>query len=969
MIPIFCILYDKDIKRVNHVNQHLRPYLKKITLFSAIDGKTNQLEYHLENKKISTNFKKCRRGQLACLLSHLEVWKYMIDNDIPELIILEDDSVVHKDFYNKLEKIYDELPPDYEFLYLFVHDKSKNKIKSNKYNYIHKGFTTFGTVAYLITLNFVKKILPFFDTITTTIDDMLIKYFSKHKVNYYCVKENLVNTSGKMYFDSRKKSKLGSIISGTGYFSTSKPDPTFYIQEGDYKYYPCCDSPGNGISTNITNIKNLMENCLHDKNSLGFNTKGIVKYEIKTKNCWNVYRGSGGLYIKNKDIKSVINKRNMNIPVTCITYKKNPKRLQNVIHNLKPKFKDFRIFPAIDGKTNQLEYYLGSKLINENILSFCRRGQLACLLSHLEVWKNMIEEDIPEMIVIEDDCIIGDDFNEKFQLAYNELPDDYDILYLFSHPETRKLYRKDSSNYKYIDEGYQTYGFVGFLITVNLAKELLSLFKDHIINMVDDMTMHYLYTQKKRYFCTKENLVETGGKMFFHNKDETEFGSMIGETGIYKTSKARPEFYIEEENYLFYPCCDSAGGDLCQKSADIDDLKEEYLDEQKTVHLDEDVKAINGGGWIKTSLKKKNEWDVYKKGNFEGMWVKKSCREFYESVKPAILLTGGCGFIGSHTAVELLMKGYELIIVDDLSNSDYTVLENIKDIVRMEGLDPKIFFYSYDITNIYDLENVFLNHRNIKAVVHFAGYKAVGESVTEPLKYYHNNLVGLMNVIDCMKNFGVKNIIFSSSATVYGDPESLPLTEESTTSTLNPYGRTKLFCEEILKDASNAYDINTIILRYFNPVGAHKSGLIGESPKGIPNNLFPYILSVVKGERDHLNVFGDDYPTRDGSGVRDYIHVVDLAQGHVSALKYVIESQTDYEVFNLGTGNGYSVLEILDKFSEVGTEIPYKITERRAGDSAEIYSECSKAEKVLGWKASLTLTDMVKDVLNFVSKN
>lgn len=328
-----------------------------------------------------------------------------------------------------------------------------------------------------------------------------------------------------------------------------------------------------------------------------------------------------------------------------------------------------------------------------------------------------------------------------------------------------------------------------------------------------------------------------------------------------------------------------------------------------------------------------------------------------------ILLTGGCGFIGSHTAVELLLEGYSLIIVDNLDNSNYDVIRKIKEIVKLED---RISFFNYDITNRENLEIIFKHHPNIEAVIHFAAYKAVSESVAEPLKYYKNNLVGLLNLLDCMKKYNVYNFIFSSSATVYGNPESLPLTEESSLSTLNPYGNTKLFGEEILKDVSNITNIKTIILRYFNPVGAHPSGLIGESPKGIPNNLFPYILSVIRKEIDHLHVFGNDYPTKDGTGVRDYIHVVDLAKGHVAALKH-IHNVDNYDIFNLGTGNGYSVLEIVNKFSELlEYEVPHIITERRYGDSAEVYADCSKASNILNWKAELNLENMVRDTLNFI---
>ena len=326
----------------------------------------------------------------------------------------------------------------------------------------------------------------------------------------------------------------------------------------------------------------------------------------------------------------------------------------------------------------------------------------------------------------------------------------------------------------------------------------------------------------------------------------------------------------------------------------------------------------------------------------------------------SILLTGGCGFIGSHTAVELIQKGHHVIIVDNLSNSNKNVVDKIKEIT---GITP--VFYERDITS--DLDDVFESYY-IRTVIHFAAYKAVGESVLDPLKYYSNNIVGLISLLTCMEKHNVNRIIFSSSATVYGNPTSLPLTESSPLSCLNPYGRTKLFGEEIIRDVVRAnLKIQATILRYFNPVGAHESGLIGESPLGVPRNLFPYIIDVIKGKRPHLNIYGVDYDTIDGTGVRDYIHVVDLALGHVAALNKMSDSEIDgTKIYNLGTGKGYSVLEIVKAFNKSSQyEIPFMMTDRREGDSPEVYADCSLAKEELGWVATRNLNDMVKDSLNY----
>lgn len=332
----------------------------------------------------------------------------------------------------------------------------------------------------------------------------------------------------------------------------------------------------------------------------------------------------------------------------------------------------------------------------------------------------------------------------------------------------------------------------------------------------------------------------------------------------------------------------------------------------------------------------------------------------------AILLPGGVGYIGSHTAIELLKAGKEIIIIDNFSNSKPEVLEKIKEIT---GKDFK--FYEIDYTNKEELEKVF-KENEIEAVLNFAGYKAVGESIQKPIEYYTNNISGCLVLLDIMRKYGCKKFIFSSSATVYGDPEIIPLTEECKTGgTTNPYGTTKLFIEQILKDlyvSDNTWDI--CILRYFNPVGAHESGLIGEEPQGIPNNLMPYVVRVASGKLEKLSIFGDDYNTPDGTGVRDYIHVVDLAKGHVLALEKLNKEEKGLYIYNLGTGTGYSVLDMVKAFeNSTGKKVPYQIVSRRAGDIASCYADPKKAKEELGWSAKKTLEDMCKDSWNYIEKN
>ncbi len=329
-----------------------------------------------------------------------------------------------------------------------------------------------------------------------------------------------------------------------------------------------------------------------------------------------------------------------------------------------------------------------------------------------------------------------------------------------------------------------------------------------------------------------------------------------------------------------------------------------------------------------------------------------------------ILLTGGAGYIGSHTAIELINKGYSVVIADDLSNSK---LESVKRIEKITG--KAIPFYKCDVAERDALTKVFSENK-IDAVIHFAGYKAVGESVSKPLMYYRNNINTTLTLLEVMAEFGVKNIAFSSSATVYGVPETVPLTEDMNTSCTNPYGWTKLFIEQILTDAAFAdKDLSVVLLRYFNPIGAHESGLIGEDPTGIPNNLMPYISQTAVGKRECLSIFGNDYPTHDGTGVRDYIHVVDLAKGHVAAIDYA-SSHKGVEVVNLGTGTGYSVLDIVKAFEETnGVSVPYVIAPRRSGDVAECYADPKKAFEVLGWKAEKNLSDMCRDTWRWQKNN
>ena len=330
----------------------------------------------------------------------------------------------------------------------------------------------------------------------------------------------------------------------------------------------------------------------------------------------------------------------------------------------------------------------------------------------------------------------------------------------------------------------------------------------------------------------------------------------------------------------------------------------------------------------------------------------------------SILVTGGAGYIGSHTAVELLDAGENIIILDNFSNSSPEVLDKIKQITKKD-----FKFYKVDLLDENALDKVF-EENNIDEVIHFAGLKAVGESVEKPIEYYNNNITGTLNLLKVMKKYNCKKIVFSSSATVYGNPKTLPIKEDFPLSTTNPYGATKLMIEQILQDVNVAdKDFRVAILRYFNPIGAHKSGLIGEVPNGIPNNIMPYILRVAVGKYNELTVFGKDYDTEDGTGVRDYIHVVDLAKGHLSALKKIREN-SGVQIYNLGTGRGYSVLELVKTFEKVNNvKVNYKIGDRRPGDIASCFADVNKAKKEMNWVATKGLEEMCKDSWNFILKN
>ena len=330
----------------------------------------------------------------------------------------------------------------------------------------------------------------------------------------------------------------------------------------------------------------------------------------------------------------------------------------------------------------------------------------------------------------------------------------------------------------------------------------------------------------------------------------------------------------------------------------------------------------------------------------------------------SVLVTGGAGYIGSHTVIELLDNGFDVVVVDNLCNSKKIALDRAQQIAG-----KSVKFYPYDVCDLEKLREVFRNE-SIDSVIHFAGLKAVGESVAKPLEYYRNNLISTLNLVLVMREFGCHNLVFSSSATVYGQPKSVPIREDFSLSTTNPYGATKLMIEDMLRDIYKADpSFNIALLRYFNPIGAHKSGLIGEDPNGIPNNLMPYITQVAIGKLDHLNVFGNDYPTHDGTGVRDYIHVCDLAHGHILALNK-LKTNCGLVTYNLGTGHGYSVLDMVHAFEKAsGRKVPYVIAPRRPGDIAECYADASLAKKEIGFVCTRDLDEMCEDSWRWQSSN
>ncbi|KAG7552704.1 NAD(P)-binding domain superfamily [Arabidopsis thaliana x Arabidopsis arenosa] len=333
-----------------------------------------------------------------------------------------------------------------------------------------------------------------------------------------------------------------------------------------------------------------------------------------------------------------------------------------------------------------------------------------------------------------------------------------------------------------------------------------------------------------------------------------------------------------------------------------------------------------------------------------------------------VLVTGGAGYIGSHTVLQLLLGGYSVVVVDNLDNSSAVSLERVKKLAAEHC--QRLSFHQVDLRDKPALEKIFLETK-FDAVIHFAGLKAVGESVEKPLLYYNNNLVGTITLLEVMAQHGCKNLVFSSSATVYGSPKEVPCTEEFPISALNPYGRTKLFIEEICRDVYGSDpEWKIILLRYFNPVGAHPSGEIGEDPRGVPNNLMPFVQQVAVGRRPHLTVFGNDYNTKDGTGVRDYIHVIDLADGHIAALRKLEDCKIGCEVYNLGTGNGTSVLEMVDAFEKAsGKKIPLVIAGRRPGDAEVVYASTERAESELNWKAKYGIEEMCRDLWNWASNN
>lgn len=604
--------------------------------------------------------------------------------------------------------------------------------------------------------------------------------------------------------------------------------------------------------------------------------------------------------------------------VFTILLRSNKQRVANVLNITSSLQNNCNIVPAIEGSTNELEFVLEDRHIHPDYYNFCLRGELACVMSHLKVWKKIVDRNLDSAIVLEDDAVIEDDFLETFQ-ALN-IPDTADFVYLFVHPDCYQGETfQDNSE---LQSGYFTYGTVGYWLNRQTAQDLIEMFSHNINAPVDKSISWLLSTYKKEYYCVKNNLVETNGNLYNRSPE-----SSIGTTQRYKDGVIDFSFYLDEGDYLCYPCVD---------------VSEKNGPQNLENTLEENRNKCEGPGFTSNGLfletVDKNSWTVSPN---TCIYLKARGRR-----NPAILLTGGCGYIGSHCILELLSTtNLEIVVLDNLSNS---TTENL-DILRDFG---KIYFYEFDLTDD-PLSTVFTKH-NIQSVIHLAGYKSVPESCSESIKYYYNNLTGLINLIDAMKHYGVNQLIFSSSATVYDiKNSSLPIGETSPTCPNNPYGQTKLMSEQIIKDSG----INSVILRYFNPVGCHP---ILRPDNG--TNLFPQIVKAIKQKTD-VKIYGNDYLTKDGTGIRDYIHVVDLAKGHGAALNKLSHDKT-WDIFNLGTGQGYSVLEILEEFNrQLESQVSWNIEDRRPGDAAEVWADVSKANQFLNWKADLTLKDMVSSVL------
>jgi UDP-glucose 4-epimerase len=670
--------------------------------------------------------------------------------------------------------------------------------------------------------------------------------------------------------------------------------------------------------------------------------------------------------------------------------------LNNHVKNLQ-KNNQYEIIPAIEGKTNELEYRLQDRRISENFLQYALRGQIACFLSHLKIYQILCEKNIREAIILEDDAYISEDFLHQIE-KISPVIKKVDFLYLFIHPDSMKNMKSVSLNLQQKeeegewkeekdegkeekdegkeekdegkeekDEGKEekqiqfykgkTYGTVGYYIKKELCEEILKLTSHEISMPIDEFLLRYLNSSKNYYCC---NIVNTIGSLYATshiNPNSLELGSNIGQTKKYKDGFVEFTYKIEEEKYYYYPACGLVDGNMSY-SHQLKDL--ETLEEYKKLFIsDETIKGFSTDGWIKNRIT--NNWKLIKWN--QGLFIKKD--------KPkVILLTGGGGFIGSNCAYQILKDSTikeDLLIIDNFCNSHEKTISYLKYYACL--FSKKIYFYDIDLAK-ENFSHIFENY-HIMSVIHFAALKAVKESVEDPLKYYQNNLISLLNLLEEMEKSNVQKLIFSSSATVYGQPEKLPLTEVCRIGPCNPYGKTKYFSEEILKDISKTGKIKVINLRYFNPVGSTE--IFFENPKGTPNNLFPYIVSVLKGEKEFLTVNGNDYNTRDGTGVRDYIHVEDLALGHIAALRFLNfqegkeGKEGNFTTINLGTGKGYSVLEVIEKFKELsGKEIPIKFGERREGDCSEVYASCELAQKILNWTSCKNLDDMVRDSLKLL---